>query len=383
MADCTDLQERVVNLEQQLKEINQKQRQRCCATNSRNDAAYAVGMGFLVYGAVIGVFCVGLPPVGLGVGLIVGTGTLTAGWWKGRCIDPLYLDLYGQGIQTIGVAQGPFFDYEGDGFAEQSGWVSPGGGLLCMDRNGNGIIDNGSELFGGQTPLPNGQLAADGFHALAASDSNHDGKIDAQDPVYSQLRAWVDSNTDGISQPGELFTMPQLGITSIDLDWTTLNTTDAQGNIEMTAGSFQKADGTTGMIAEYTVQINPWHTVPTETLPVPDDIAALPDLPSTGTVYDLHQAMVRDASGRLEALVKEFAAENDPNVRTGLMDQILFQWTGTENIDPNSRGGSIDARKLAVVEAFMGSQWFSTIAYQSNYSDPNPGAAVIIDSMLP
>jgi hypothetical protein len=161
-------------------------------------------------------------------------------------LDPIVIDLYGNGIKTISVNQGVFFDDKSNGFAEQSGWMSPGAGLLCMDRNGNGTIDNGSELFGSHTPLPNGQLAANGYQALAALDSNQDGKIDAQDPAYSQLRVWVDSDTDGVSQPGELHTLSQLGIDSISLNWTTINTTDAQGSIEMTAGSFQKADGSIG-----------------------------------------------------------------------------------------------------------------------------------------
>jgi hypothetical protein len=169
----------------------------------------------------------------------------------GTYMFPVVVDLYGNGIKSVSVDQGPFFDYKGDGFAEKSGWVSPGEGLLCMDRNGNGAIDDGSELFGGQTPLPNGQLAANGFQALATLDSNHDGKIDSQDPAYSQLRVWVDSDTDGVSQPGELQTMPQVGITSIDLNWTTVNTIDAQGNIEYSVGSFQYTDRSTGLIADY------------------------------------------------------------------------------------------------------------------------------------
>ncbi len=64
------------------------------------------------------------------------------------------------------------------------------------------------------------------------------------------------------------------------------------------------------------------------------------------------------------------------------MDQHLFQWTGSENIDPNSRGGSIDARKLAVLEAFMGEQWSSTVAYQTNYNAPNPGAAAVHETKI-
>jgi hypothetical protein len=298
--------------------------------------------------------------------------------------EPLVLDLDGNTvIRTLSAGDGVYFDFDASGLAEKSGWVGPGEGLLCMDRNGNGTIDNGSELFGDRTLLPNGQTAADGFQALAALDSNHDGRIDAQDPAYSQLAVWVDySNPDGIcSQPGEMYTLPQLGITAISLNSTTVYITDSEGNIEYSVGSFQKADGTTGLIAEYFFQTEPFNTMPVEYLPIPDEIAALPDLAGGGNVYSLWQAMVRDTSGRLEALVKQFAAENDPNMRTALMDQILFQWTGSENIDRNSRGGSIDARKLAVVEGFMGNQWSSTVAYQVNYSDPNPGASVMFDGL--
>ena len=98
-----------------------------------------------------------------------------------------------------------------------------------------------------------------------------------------------------------MVTLAELGITSIDLNWTTVNTTDAQGNIELTAGSFQWSDGTTGLIADYGFQIEPSNTFHSVTLPVPDDIAALPDVPASGLVYNLQQAMVRDSSGRLEA----------------------------------------------------------------------------------
>ena len=269
--------------------------------------------------------------------------------------------------------------FNADGFAEQTGWVGPSDGLLSMDRNGNGVIDDGSELFGDETLLKNGQMAENGFQALADFDDNNDGKIDSQDSVWSQLRAWVDANTDGVSQADEMHSMSALDIASISLNSTTVNTTDAQGNTENRAGTFQETDGSTGVVAEYTFQSVPVNTIPLETLPVPDDIAALPYLPGSGTVYDLHQAMVRDSSGRLEALVTQFTAENDPNVRAELMDEILFEWTGSVNIDPSSRGDSIDARKLAVLEDFFGQEWKSMVAYQTNYSNPNPGASVVLN----
>ena len=82
---------------------------------------------------------------------------------------PVVLDLTGSDqIDTLNVNEGVYFDYDGDGFAEATGWVSSDAGILVIDSNGNGVLDNGSELFGSLTPLPNGQLADDGFQALAA-----------------------------------------------------------------------------------------------------------------------------------------------------------------------------------------------------------------------
>ncbi|WP_296645077.1 hypothetical protein [Roseinatronobacter sp.] len=80
-----------------------------------------------------------------------------------------------------------------DGFAEATGWVAADDGLLVLDVNGNGRIDNGSELFGDQTGH------AHGFLALAQHDDNGDGVIDEADTVYGQLRIWQDLNQDGIS----------------------------------------------------------------------------------------------------------------------------------------------------------------------------------------
>jgi hypothetical protein len=102
--------------------------------------------------------------------------------------DPLVLDLDGNGIKTISLDQGVHFDYNGDGFSEGTGWVAQGDGLLVLDRNGDGQITNGSELFGDGTLLRNGRTASNGFEALADYDSNNDGVIDATDPVFSQLR---------------------------------------------------------------------------------------------------------------------------------------------------------------------------------------------------
>jgi hypothetical protein len=104
--------------------------------------------------------------------------------------DPLVLDLDGDGIRTTKLNEDRVtqFDMNSDGFAEMTGWADAHDGVLAMDRNGNGLIDDGGELFGDQTILRNGNRAANGFQALAELDSNRDGKIDANDPAFSQLR---------------------------------------------------------------------------------------------------------------------------------------------------------------------------------------------------
>src|SRR5262249_3627116 len=81
--------------------------------------------------------------------------------------DPITLDLDGNGFSlTYQSSVSPFFDMDGDGYAERTGWAGPGDGFLVRDLNGNGNIDNSTEMFGGATS---------GFAALAQLDGNHDG----------------------------------------------------------------------------------------------------------------------------------------------------------------------------------------------------------------
>ncbi|MBM3210811.1 hypothetical protein FJZ33_01225 [Candidatus Poribacteria bacterium] len=111
--------------------------------------------------------------------------------------DPLILDLDGDGTETAGVADGAYFDHDTNGFAEQTGWAGSDDGLLVWDRNGNGVIDSGRELFGDQTILKTGARASHGFQALAEWDGNLDGKIDVNDSIWSNLKIWRDFDGDG------------------------------------------------------------------------------------------------------------------------------------------------------------------------------------------
>ena len=103
--------------------------------------------------------------------------------WRPR-IDPLTLDLDRDGIETLGVNADNhvLFDHDGDGAKHGTGWVSSDDAMLVLDRNNNGTIDNGHELFGDNTQLANGRFAADGFAALAKLDIN--GGRAANDATY-------------------------------------------------------------------------------------------------------------------------------------------------------------------------------------------------------
>jgi hypothetical protein len=176
--------------------------------------------------------------------------------WVAPRRDPLVLDLDGDGIETLGVnaTTHVVFDYDGDGVKTGTGWIKGDDGFVVLDRNGNGTIDNGGELFGDQT-LVNGVKAADGFAALSAEDTNKNGKFDAGDTNFTKVRIWQDTNADGISQAGELHTLNELGVTSINLTSTTSNTVSKEvncvaretalgcGNVQIAAGTYTKTNG--------------------------------------------------------------------------------------------------------------------------------------------
>jgi hypothetical protein len=131
-----------------------------------------------------------------------------------------------------GIGNGVSFDIDGSGTKRQIAWTTADSeiGFLALDRNGNGIIDDATEVFSFGTPLLNGAKARNGFIALTDFDLNHDGVIDSSDPVWSSLLLWIDRNHDGISQPDELIPLASSGITAIDLGHNWQGIHDQSGN---------------------------------------------------------------------------------------------------------------------------------------------------------
>ena len=161
--------------------------------------------------------------------------------WQRR--DPIILDLDGDGVETLAQASGRHFDHDGNGFAEQSGWVGADDGLLIRDRQPGAEITSGSQLFGDFTLLSNGKTAAHGFEALADLDDNHDGVIDQADAAWAELAIWKDSNSDAYFDPGERLSLEQAGIRQLRLSYRHGSQVDSQGNQHLQLGSYLTSQG--------------------------------------------------------------------------------------------------------------------------------------------
>lgn len=290
--------------------------------------------------------------------------------------DPIILDLDGDGIETVGLNAGILFDHNGDGIKTGTGWVGKDDGLLVLDKNNNGTIDNGAELFGDHTLLKNGQKAKDGFEAIGDLDVNKDGRLNSNDAVFANLRVWQDVNQDGFSQASELKTLNELGINSIN---TSASITGGQnqnnGNVIIGSSSFMQSDGTIKTSGALNFTGN---TFTREFSDVVDTsaVAGLPDMRASGTVRDL-----REAAALSPDLADKLQAYSESKTRSSVdLDALLTSWAATSNMQTlastlkpgfhpvGGRGTNLnqsEINKLNILEKFTG--LYGAI---SNFSDP-------------
>jgi Ca2+-binding RTX toxin-like protein len=281
--------------------------------------------------------------------------------------SPIVIDMNGDGVKTSAKGKHVYFDHDGNGFTENTGWVDSNDALLVLDRNQNGRIDDGRELFGNNTLLASGEKAKNGFEALAEFDDNHDGVIDAADSVWSKLQLWQDKNQNGVVDEGELSALSASQITAIGINYENKKVKDAHGNEHRETAKVTWADGHQTDATDVWFDTEPSDAFNTESIEIDKDIAKLPYVRGFGNVLDLHSAMQKDAV--LKDMVKAYLAA-DSKTRDSMLDELIYRWTGSNQIDPASRGSYIDARRLVTLENLTGSDYSGTWCWGER--DPNP-----------
>ena len=333
-------------------------------------------------GAVVGFLLAGV--VSFATSSIVGdmfdwfckeTGKLLDNLYSGACEvyhyimgDPLVLDFDGDGFEILSVKDGVYFDTDARGLVEKGEWIAADDALLAIDLNGDGIINDGRELFGTSTFLADGTTAKDGFSALAQYDINQDGVIDEQDEVFGKLKVWQDRNSDGISQESEIFSMSDLGLQSISLD-----RKDEDGH---NVANVVFSDGTSKKMGEFNFEADYYDTIERENISISEEISCLPDIQAMGDIPSLHTIMQLDNTGTIKSYVEAFAKTSNRTEKETIVTKILYSITGADSTSDNSRGYEFDAKKLTVIEKYMGRSFVGTAG-----ANPVDTAASILEKI--
>jgi hypothetical protein len=246
-----------------------------------------------------------------------------------QSFDPLVLDLTGSGINLTDVSSAaPMLDMNHTGFAVHSGWIEANDGVLMLDAGTDAAGKDILQMVGAQ---------GGGFAALAQDDADGNGVIDANDPVFSQLRVWRDLNGDGVVDPGEIETLAQAGIASINVAPTTQGGGTIAGNTILGSGSFTRADGTAGNMADVSFVTDPFHSKYLGDTSVSAAATALPNLKGFGTLADLRVAMTIDPA---------LAHAGEPGAPQTLIDVINATL-------PSLDVTSLDALRQAALPIFL------------------------------
>lgn len=289
--------------------------------------------------------------------------------------SPLVVDADGDGTIELATfdaqTTSTFFDLDNDGFAEQTAWVSSDDALLARDVDGNGTIDDASELFGSAT--------VDGFAKLAELDSNGDQVIDQYDSAWSELVLWQDSNSDAVTQNGELSGLSAWNIESIDLAGVVSSSETNSGNRISHESTVTYSDGTAGKIVDAWFTHDQVNSVYAADYTLDIRSVFLPTLRGFGNVKPLNVTTSEDMT--LLGLVKQFVVDwshdrfSDTEDLDADIEAIMYRWAGVDGVATDSRGPHIDARKLEFLEEMFGEEWLQ----RSLYSDPQGGAAAELE----
>ncbi|MEN7531874.1 calcium-binding protein, partial [Cupriavidus sp. DL-D2] len=269
-------------------------------------------------------------------------------------VDPLVLDLDGDGYEITKLSEGILFDANGNTIKNGTAWVGRDDGLLVWDRNGNGLIDSGRELFGDETLLADGTKAAHGFAALSELDTGSeanpdgasDGVFDAKDARFNEIRVWRDLNQDGVSQSGELTSLTDLGIASINLRSTRTNVDHGDAKL-VEGGTYTRADGSTGKAGSFVLAQNGFKRE-FKRIAVSDDAAALPEITGSGWVRDLREAATLNP--KLIAMIKDLESMTDRDRWRDAIGELVKEWSSTSEYASASDRAIADGYALILSE---------------------------------
>jgi len=221
------------------------------------------------------------------------------------------------------------FDLTGSGFANKTGWISSGNAFLVWDRNNDNRINDISEMFGSGNQS--------GFKALALYDTNRDGRIDAFDDVFKNLKLWQDRNGDGRTDEGELLSLSDVGIKAINLNTTKTNI-NQEGNTITEVGSVEFEDGRETQAGNVNFELDRLYSYYNREVELNPEIVGLPWVRGYGFMPDLPIAMSLDNT--LLQMVKDAVAETDLTKLKEKFEKIIFRWAGVENVTKQDLFGS-------------------------------------------
>lgn len=333
---------------------------------------------------------IGLTPPGMVVTALIAAGMIAGSWLGGEyggdaidsllttaanlfssdSISPIVFNLQNNGTSGLSVIHsdnGVHFDIDADGFAEKTGWVAPDDAFLVKDVNGNGVIDSQKELFGTDA-------ASTAEAKLKALDLNANGFVEGTEITNSGIKLWRDLNQDGISQANELFTLTSQGVTRLGTAITQTNIT-REGNLLDWQATWYKADGTAGGnfhdVFFGTQQEDSWYVGTNTTIsPLIDPATlALPMSRGYGVTKTLHLAATENAAVKAALIALDGLALTALSQANAKMADLLYKWTGTSTITPESGGIYYNQQALTALEKLFDFNFIVT-------NGPNTGSDI-------
>lgn len=334
-----------------------------------NDTYEMFGTSFTLFGENETISMPGVTPSSTNFGSgVFHLNDLVSGWQDTfmdtqNHVSPLAFDLDGDGIETTHLtATEVFFDIDGDGYAEKVGWIGADDGQLAIDTNGDGVINDITELFGDDI-MP-------AYEKLGLYDTNKDGVINQSDTSYDDLMVWKDLNQDGYSDANELFALDDnaILIKEISLAEQPLDYFDNENYISGSS-SFKRFDNSEGTMYDVHFlndNVNTWFTGAQSqqfgsTYEVNAQALLMPLSRGYGSLASLHIAMT-DNPELLNKMKGLTALDADSFYElSSRIEEFMYEWAGVIDNDPKARktgnGSNIDARKVDFLEQFTGVEW--------------------------